>query len=191
MLANEQVAFVHRDSLDLTGFIDGTANPSCSRRRSAALVPDGRPGAGGSHVLAMRWVHDLEASRRLPVADQERVFGRTKADSIELEGDAKPPNAHIARVEIDDEAGNELPIYRRSVPYGTVAEHGLYFLAFSAIVPASTGCSAGCSGSPGRASRPAHRFLAPGQRRVLLRAAAQPPGRPARLDRGDVPGGEA
>src|SRR5262249_6998059 len=38
---------------------------------------------------------------------------------------------HIARVEIEDEAGNELRIYRRSVPYGTVGEHGLYFVAFS------------------------------------------------------------
>jgi putative iron-dependent peroxidase len=131
-LANEQLAFVHRNSQDLTGFIDGTANPTLLEAPSAALIPDGRPGAGGSHVLAMRWVHDLEAFAELPLREQERVFGRTKADSIELEGDAKPPNTHIARVEIEDVAGNELPIYRRSVPYGTVAEHGLYFVAFSA-----------------------------------------------------------
>jgi porphyrinogen peroxidase len=43
-----------------------------------------------------------------------------------------PAGAHIARVQITDAAGEELPIYRRSVPYGTVAEHGLYFVAFSA-----------------------------------------------------------
>lgn len=131
-LANEQVAFVHRDSRDLTGFIDGTANPTLLEAPLAALVPDGEPGAGGSHVLAMRWVHDLDAFDALTIADQERVFGRTKAESDELEGDAKPPTAHIARVEIEDEAGVELPIYRRSVPYGAVAEHGLYFVAFSA-----------------------------------------------------------
>ena len=131
-LASEQVAFVHRDSQDLTGFIDGTANPTMVEAPTAALVPDGQPGAGGSHVIAMRWVHNLDAFEALAVADQERVFGRTKAGSIELEDDAKPPTAHIARVEIEDAAGNELPIYRRSVPYGTVAEHGLYFVAFSA-----------------------------------------------------------
>ncbi len=131
-LANEQVAFVHRDSRDLTGFIDGTANPTLLEAPVAALVPDGEPGAGGSHVLAMRWIHDLDAFDALPIADQERVFGRTKAESTELDGDAKPPTAHIARVEIEDEAGVELPIYRRSVPYGAVAEHGLYFVAFSA-----------------------------------------------------------
>jgi putative iron-dependent peroxidase len=131
-LAGEQMAFVHRDSRDLTGFIDGTANPTLVEAPAAALVPDGRPGAGGSHVLAMRWVHDLDAFEALPVAEQEQVFGRTKPESLELEEDAKPPTAHIARVEIEDEAGNELPIYRRSVPYGTVAEHGLYFVAFAA-----------------------------------------------------------
>jgi porphyrinogen peroxidase len=131
-LASEQVAFVHRDSQDLTGFIDGTANPTMVEAPVAALVPDGQPGAGGSHVIAMRWVHNLDAFEALPVPDQERVFGRTKLGSIELKDDAKPPTAHIARVEIQDAAGNELPIYRRSVPYGTVAEHGLYFVAFSA-----------------------------------------------------------
>jgi putative iron-dependent peroxidase len=131
-LAGEQLAFVHRDSRDLTGFIDGTANPTMVEAPAAALVPDGRPGAGGSHVLAMRWVHDLDSFEALPVSEQEQIFGRTKPSSIELEEDAKPPTAHIARVEIEDDAGNELPIYRRSVPYGTVAEHGLYFVAFSA-----------------------------------------------------------
>lgn len=131
-LASEQVAFVHRDSQDLTGFLDGTANPTMVEAPMAALVPDGQPGAGGSHVLTMRWVHNLDAFEALPVSDQERVFGRTKAGSIELDEDTKPTTAHIARVEIEDEAGNELPIYRRSVPYGTVAEHGLYFVAFSA-----------------------------------------------------------
>ena len=131
-LVSEQVAFVHRDSRDLTGFLDGTANPSLLEAPAAALVPEGQPGAGGSHVLTMRWVHDLDAFGALPVAEQERVIGRSKAESVEMDDEVKPPTAHIARVEIEDEAGVELPIYRRSVPYGTVAEHGLYFVAFSA-----------------------------------------------------------
>lgn len=131
-LANEQVAFVHRDSRDLTGFLDGTANPTLLEAPVAALVPDGQPGAGGSHVLAMRWIHDLKAFHALTVPDQEDVIGRTKPESIELADDAKPLTAHIARVEIEDANGVELPIYRRSVPYGTVVEHGLYFVAFAA-----------------------------------------------------------
>jgi putative iron-dependent peroxidase len=132
VLASETVGFVHRDSRDLTGFIDGTANPNLLEAPIAALVPDGQPGAGGSHVVAMRWVHDLTAFDALPTVEQEGIFGRRKSDSSELADDVKPPTAHIARVEIEDTAGIELPIYRRSVPYGTVAEHGLYFVAFAA-----------------------------------------------------------
>jgi putative iron-dependent peroxidase len=132
VLATDQPAFVHRDSRDLIGFIDGTANPTTDEAPEVALVPEGQLGAGGSHVLVMRWVHDLDAFERLPVAEQQLAVGRTRSTSRELEDDEKPPDAHIARVEITDEAGEERPIYRRSVPYGTVAEAGLYFVAFSA-----------------------------------------------------------
>jgi porphyrinogen peroxidase len=79
----------------------------------------------------MRWVHDLDAFNHLEVDEQERVIGRTKQDSRELVGTAKPPTAHIARVEMSVGA-SEVEIFRRSVPYGTVTEHGLYFVAFSA-----------------------------------------------------------
>jgi putative iron-dependent peroxidase len=130
-LASEQACFVYRDSRDLTGFIDGTANPEPLDAPSVALIPTGQPGGGGSHVLVMRWVHDLDAFHTQSVAEQERVFGRRKPDSIELDPDQMPENAHIARVQVL-EGGSELEIYRRSVPYGTVAEHGLYFVAFSA-----------------------------------------------------------
>jgi putative iron-dependent peroxidase len=130
-LAAEQPAFTYRDGRDETGFVDGTANPPIRRAAEVALVPPGRPGAGGSHVLAMRWIHDLDAFNRLSVAEQERVIGRTKADSVELAGAEKPPRAHIARVETTV-GGHELEIFRRSVPYGTATEYGLYFVAFSA-----------------------------------------------------------
>jgi putative iron-dependent peroxidase len=130
-LAAEQPGFVYKDSRDLTGFVDGTENPPTHEAPFVAVVPDDAPGAGGSFAMTMRWVHDLGAFDRLSVTDQERVFGRTKPDSIELDEAAKPRTAHIARVTIE-EGGEELQIYRRSVPYGTVREHGLFFVAFSA-----------------------------------------------------------
>ena len=131
-IATEQAGFVHRDSRDLLGFIDGTKNPPVLEAPLAALVPPGEPGAGGSHVLVMRWIHDLAGFEALPLAEQERVFGRTKSDSVEFSDEEKPDTAHIARVEIEDEHGDELQIYRRSVPYARLAEHGLLFLAFAA-----------------------------------------------------------
>ncbi len=130
-VATEQEAFTYLGGRDITGFIDGTANPQVRRAADVALVPPGHAGEGGSHVLTMRWVHDLAAFNRLSVTEQQRVFGRRKADSVELSDAEKPPTAHIARVEIT-EAGEELEIFRRSVPYGTAEEHGLYFVAFSA-----------------------------------------------------------
>ncbi len=130
-LAVEQPCFVHRDSRDLTGFIDGTANPQQLDAPLVALVPEGQVGEGGSHVIAIRWIHDLAAFEKLPVADQQRVFGRTKPHGAELAEEVKPRTAHIARVELEDSEGRELEIYRRSVPYGSVKEHGLYFVAFS------------------------------------------------------------
>jgi putative iron-dependent peroxidase len=130
-LAGEIHGFVYHDSRDLTGFVDGTENPAVEEAFEVAVVPDGSPGAGGSFVLTQRWVHDLDRFHALDVADQERVIGRTKPDSAELDDDAKPRDAHIARVVITED-GEELEIYRRSVPYGSVTEHGLYFVAFSA-----------------------------------------------------------
>jgi porphyrinogen peroxidase len=132
VVATEQACFAQRDSLDLTGFIDGTANPAILDAGSAALVPTGEVGEGGSHVVVMRWVHKLDQFDALPVSEQEAVFGRTKAGSVELDRAHKPPTAHIARVELHRDDGQELPIYRRSVPYGTTEVAGLYFVAFSA-----------------------------------------------------------
>jgi porphyrinogen peroxidase len=125
----EQAGFVYRDSRDLTGFIDGTENPPVEVAHEVAIIPNGQPGAGGAHVITMRWVHNLNAFHAQSVEDQEATIGRTKPDSVEL--DNKPPTAHIGRVVIKED-GEELEIYRRSVPYGRVEELGLYFIAFSA-----------------------------------------------------------
>ena len=130
-LGAEVAGFVYRDSRDLTGFIDGTENPSVEAAFSVATIAPGVAGAGGSFAITQRWVHDLAAFDALSVAEQEGVFGRQKADSVELADTVKPNTAHIARVVIEED-GEELELYRRSVPYGTVAEHGLYFVAFSA-----------------------------------------------------------
>jgi putative iron-dependent peroxidase len=134
-VARETMTFIWANSLDMTGFIDGTGNPDVSRDIEVAIVPDGQPGAGGTHVLAQRWIHDLEAWNQLPVEAQEGIFGRKKADSARL--DSPPPTSHLAHVELregqtaDDTKPKRNEITRRSTPYanpdGVV---GLYFLAF-------------------------------------------------------------
>ncbi|MCY4344676.1 MAG: Dyp-type peroxidase [Gammaproteobacteria bacterium] len=129
-LEAEEHGFRFRDSRDLTGFVDGSANPKEDARLSVALVGAG-PHAGGSFIMAQRWIHDLAGFGALPVADQERVIGRTKADSIELTGDAMPPDSHVSRTDIK-RGGEAVKIYRRSSPVGGLKDAGLYFLAFSA-----------------------------------------------------------
>ena len=129
-LALEQPGFTYFQSRDLIDFEDGTANPEDDAARTeAAVVPTG-PGAGGSIVLVQRWVHDLDKFKALDVATQEAVIGRTKADSIELEGDDMPPDSHVSRTDVEKD-GIALKVYRRSAPYATLAKHGLYFLAFA------------------------------------------------------------
>jgi porphyrinogen peroxidase len=126
----DERGFVYHDSRDLTGFIDGTANPKDDARMAAALVPGGQAGAGGAYVLTQKWVHDLDKFGALPVTEQERVIGRTKPDSIELTGAAMPPDSHVARTDVKVD-GVAYKMYRRSAPIGSVLEHGLYFLAFA------------------------------------------------------------
>ncbi len=134
-VARETMTFIYGASLDLSGFIDGTGNPEAARDIEVAIVPDGQPGAGGTHVLAQRWVHNLEAFHALPIEAQEAVFGRRKTDSERLK--TQPPGSHLSHVELregataDDGKPKRNEISRRSTPYafhdGTV---GLYFLAF-------------------------------------------------------------
>jgi len=122
--------FVYRDSRDLIGFVDGTANPKDDARFDAALIPDGDAGAGGAYVFSQKWVHDLGAFNALGVDEQEKVVGRTKTDDIELEGDAMPPDSHVSRTDVKID-GVAQKIFRRSAPFGTAGEHGLYFPAFA------------------------------------------------------------
>ncbi len=129
-LARETQGFKFRDSRDLTGFVDGSANPKDDARMEVALIPEGSC-QGGSFVFLQRWKHKLAQFHTLSVSEQERVIGRTKPDSIELTGDAMPDNSHVSRTDIKRE-DKAVKIYRRSVPAGNPSEAGLQFIAFSA-----------------------------------------------------------
>ncbi|WP_173912102.1 Dyp-type peroxidase [Acinetobacter sp. Marseille-Q1618] len=131
---DERVCFRYLDGRDLTGFIDGTENPQFpdDRGETALLGDDAGIFTDGSFVFAQRYVHNLESWKRLKVDAQEHVIGRTKLESIELDDDVKPENAHIARAVIEDDEGEELEILRHSLPYGDgQGEQGLFFIAYT------------------------------------------------------------
>lgn len=59
-------------------------------------------------------------------------MGRTKLESIELDDDVKPENAHVARTVVEDEEGEEMEILRHSLPYGDGrGDQGLFFIAYT------------------------------------------------------------
>lgn len=126
-VVDETYGFRYLDARDMTGFIDGTENPKQELRREVAIIPDGEF-AGGSYVMVQRFVHNLPAWNRLNVSAQEKVIGRTKADSVEL--DNVPAASHVGRVDIKEQ-GKGLKIVRHSLPYGSASsEHGLLFIAY-------------------------------------------------------------
>jgi putative iron-dependent peroxidase len=125
-LAHEMVGWPYHRDLDLTGFMDGTENPTVVEATSVAIIPPGSPGEGGSVLLLQQWEHDAGIWEGLAVADQERVIGRRKADSVEL--DPRPPGSHVSRT--DQELFGQ--IFRRNIGYGSVGVHGTIFVGFSA-----------------------------------------------------------
>jgi putative iron-dependent peroxidase len=129
-LRREATGWLYRHDRDLTGFIDGTENPSLLEAPEAALVPAGEPGAGSSVVLVQMWEHDGDSWESLPTPAQENVMGRTKPDSIELDDETKPADSHVARTVLEVD-GEELSIFRRNVAFGSVSRHGTAFVGFS------------------------------------------------------------
>jgi putative iron-dependent peroxidase len=125
-LSEETSSWPYRHDRDLTGFIDGSENPTLLDAPDAALLPEGVPGAAGSVLLLQKWKHQSAAWEALPVEQQEHIMGRTRLDSIELEN--KPSDSHVARTD-QDKFGN---IFRRNMPYGNVEDHGTVFVGFSA-----------------------------------------------------------
>jgi porphyrinogen peroxidase len=125
-VAEETSSWPYRHDRDLTGFIDGTENPTLIDAPDVALIPEGEPGAGGTVLLLQKWIHDAAAWESLPVAQQEQVMGRTKLDSVELE--ERAPDSHVGAT--DQERFGK--IFRRNMPFGTVADHGPMFVGFSA-----------------------------------------------------------
>ena len=125
-VAEEASSWPYHHDRDITGFIDGTENPSLIDAFDVALVPDSNPGAGGSIFLLQKWSHDAPAWESQSIARQEHVIGRDKADSLEL--NPRPADSHVVRTD-QDRFGK---IFRRNMAYGTVSDHGTMFVGFSA-----------------------------------------------------------
>lgn len=125
-VADETTSWPYRHDRDLTGFVDGTENPSLIDAPEVVCIPEDRPGAGGTVLLLQKWIHDTAQWESLSVHDQEQTMGRTKPDSIELTD--KPETSHVARTD-QDTFGH---VFRRNMPFGTTTHHGTMFVGFCA-----------------------------------------------------------
>ena len=161
-VAEETSSWPYRQDRDLTGFIDGTENPTLVDAPDVAVIADNEDGAGGTILLLQKWAHDASAWESLSEAEQEQVIGRRKLDSTEL--DDKPEDSHVASTD-QDRFGEDLPpqhaLRHRDRPWDDV--RGLQRR------PAAAPGDAGEHGRPrGHSARRADEVHARADRRVLL-----------------------
>ncbi len=127
---DEVHGFRYWDGRSILGFVDGTENPNGRDRAFFSIVGDeDKKYKGGSYLFVQKYMHDLTAWRALPVSEQEKVFGRSKVNDIEMPDDVKPSNSHSALANV----GDDLKIVRDNMPFGSVANNdmGTYFIAYA------------------------------------------------------------
>ncbi|MGB7044009.1 MAG: Dyp-type peroxidase [Methylocella sp.] len=131
--ADEIHGFNYFDDRDLIGFVDGTENPVDQAAVNATIIgEEDAVFAGGSYVIVQKYLHDLTRWNELPIAEQEKIVGRTKLSDIELDDAVKPTSAHNALTTIIED-GEQLEIVRDNMPFGDVGkgEFGTYFIGYA------------------------------------------------------------
>jgi putative iron-dependent peroxidase len=131
-VADEVHGFRYFDDRDVLGFVDGTENPRADAAREAAIIGAEDPAfTGGSYVIVQKYLHDMKAWNALPVETQEKIIGRRKLSDVELSDKDKPPYAHNALTNIE-ENGRQLQILRDNMPFGRPGhgEFGTYFIGY-------------------------------------------------------------
>lgn len=121
-------AFQYDQNRDLSGYVDGTENPSGDAAIQAAIVNGQGPGLDGSSFVAVQqWLHDFEIFNAMTTAEQDDAIGRHISDNQEFS--EAPDSAHVKRAAQESYAP-EAFILRRSMPWTDAVEAGLVFVAF-------------------------------------------------------------
>lgn len=126
---HELTAFRHQGGRDLTGYEDGTENPTGRDAIDTVAVQQLGPGMDNSCFVAVQqWEHALARFDAFDEATQDRMIGRHRRSNREIE-DA-PPSAHVKRTE-QESFSPEATVLRRSMPWIDGARCGLQFTAFA------------------------------------------------------------
>lgn len=127
-LREEVATFKYQGGRDLTGYEDGTENPKDEAALAAAIVSGRGLGLDGSTFVAtQRYVHDLAGFARRAPEDRDAIIGRERVTNEEMP-DA-PASAHVKRA-AQESFEPAAFMLRRSMPWGTAQEGGLYFVAY-------------------------------------------------------------
>lgn len=120
-------AFKYAEGRDLSGYEDGTENPTGDAAIDAALVGADSPLAGSSFVATQRWQHNFGCFEALEEDAQDNAIGRRQCDNEEL--DDAPVCAHVKRT-AQESFTPEAFVVRRSMPWAEGNDGGLMFVAF-------------------------------------------------------------
>ncbi len=121
-------AFKYGEGRDLSGYEDGTENPTGDDAVKAAICPEceGCPG-GSSFVAVQQWIHDLDMFEAMGAARRDDTIGRRLSDNEELT--EAPASAHVKRTAQEDFDPPAF-VLRRSMPWADESSEGLVFVAF-------------------------------------------------------------
>jgi putative iron-dependent peroxidase len=119
--------FKYGSGRDLTGYEDGTENPTGAAATAAALVATGAGTVGSSFVAVQRWVHDLRGFASFGNIRGDAMIGRCRDSNEEIE--EAPATAHVKRTAQEDFDPPAFMV-RRSLPWDSGREQGLEFVAY-------------------------------------------------------------
>ena len=119
---------------DLSGYEDGTENPTGEDAVAAAIVSGSSAGLDGSSFVAVqKWLHDLVGLQSLTDSERDDMIGRRLDDNEEIE-DA-PESAHVKRT-AQESFDPEAFVVRQSMPWSDRDGEGLMFVAFGRTLEA-------------------------------------------------------
>lgn len=127
-LGNVIDAFKYAEGRDLSGYIDGTENPTGDAAIEAGILQGQGEGLdGSSFVSVQQWVHDLDELDLMSPPQRDYTIGRRISDNEEL--DEAPAKAHVKRA-AQESFSPEAFMVRRSMPWSDEQALGLVFVAF-------------------------------------------------------------
>jgi len=121
-------SFQFNSNRDMSGYEDGTENPTGQDAVKAAIVKGAGKGMDGSSFVAVQqWVHDFDAFGDMTTQEKDDSIGRRISDNEEI--DDAPESAHVKRT-AQETFEPEAFVVRRSMPWMDDMSAGLNFIAF-------------------------------------------------------------